>query len=215
MPASTLKPGLFPRLVEPLVVILGSLVLVVSERSTRPMLVVLFLGCLLSLVGCFVLKLVLMKFARPRPRRCPECGAKDMWLLVQATPIASCRKCGRHFKRIGLSWREVELEMPPRWWLADRRRAFRAYDARPLPLSALDPVIDRSTCGRLLGAKRSSDPRDLITRESPQPPSGKPEPAPGMLTTFDRLLWRKRRVQGSMPAGEAADGGVWDPWLDG
>jgi hypothetical protein len=91
----------------------------------------------------------------------------------------------------------------------------RVHTPKPLPLSALNPAIDRSTCGRLLDTKRTSDLRDFIRRETQDRHAAKPKPLKGEETALDRLVTQKRVRAGVAVTEATGVGGVWDRWLDG
>jgi hypothetical protein len=216
MPASTVKSSasMWPADRVAVTLVLVGAVIVMS--ATYPLLGALVLSVLLPMAIYSVVRRILNRFTSWVPRRCPFCDALNVCTRTQATPIATCGSCERQFKKIGLAWREIHLEKPLPRLPAGLRRRYRAYDSPPLAQSALEPVVaDRSTCGRLLSTKRTSDPRDLIHRDSPHATSAKPKPAPGMLTALELLLWRKQARHGLPRTAEAGDGGgLWDRWLD-
>jgi hypothetical protein len=83
-----------------------------------------------------------------------------------------------------------------------------------LPVDALDPAIDESTCGHLLATKRTIDPSHLIHRSPPSPPALKPQPIPYADTMVGRLLLGKQRRHGQDLTGASPQAALWEPWLD-
>lgn len=148
--------------------------------------------------------------------RCPGCSG---WMKRRYLPrrlrwrLYSCSHCGKQWKREGV---------PRTWTPFGRADALRLREllSPGLAEGTLEPVVDVTTCGNLLGAKRATDPKDLVKPVEKRPVFARKRKrvVPPGATMMDRLLRAKNEVHG-VPQGQesnnqTAPAPLWDPWID-
>jgi hypothetical protein len=159
-------------------------------------------------VAIFGLAVLVHRFL---PGICRGCGGLSVWRLRTNARYAQCVACGRRYKRVGVPFGGWQLTDNP----ADEG-VFRARrrPQRSLSLKSLNPAIDRSTCGRLLGAKRNGNPLDFLRRKPPEPLAPTPRLIKYEDHTVGRLLVARRLREGRVSLQESASGPSRDPWCE-
>jgi hypothetical protein len=145
--------------------------------------------------------------------RCPRCDRGKVKPFARKRRYGRCLACGQHVERSrGGLWREMPADVAA-------KRPWRPID-RPLQPGALQPVVDATPCGALLGTKRRIDPTTLIRRvetgsHADRQGKDKVEPMaePGE-TSCGRLLRSQRRRNGQEVPPPSHEGSLWDRWLD-